>query len=377
MYSSDSENTFANDIKRYLPERSDQLESEVATLQTLSIAVDRWTPCATVVPPLECQAAFGESRCIDVLVKSISLQLDIYDVSSNRLPIPRSNQVRFFSEIPKSLLLYNPQFTATYDERAGLQPAASVSTNLLARSGTQPGSGSDAGVTRPTDMWLKWDGAKAVDATFFSTRAARCLSCGNDLRADDRVGAAAAFNASLEPLGDDDDHRDPFRERRHRRASPGVMFSRLRLGGGYRWTRHRFADVDGSPDSLSENAIQASLVADGHVAGGFTRIAAWIDGASPTTGDAYARLAASIGYEKELPVAQNQAVGLEGIVGFGEGFGSLPAHTRAFMAEPHPNFSIRRYRFAVADVHARRSHGPQRRAWATWWKHPVGRVDRR
>ena len=107
-----------------------------------------------MVPPHECQAAFGESRCIDVLVKSISLQLDIYDVSSNRLPIPRSNQVRFFNEIPKSLLLYNPQFTATCDERAGLQPAASVSTNLLARSGTQPGSGSDAGVTRPTEMWL-------------------------------------------------------------------------------------------------------------------------------------------------------------------------------------------------------------------------------
>jgi hypothetical protein len=76
----------------------------------------------------------------------------------------------------------------------------------------------------------------------------------------DRLGAEAAFNASLAPRGDDDDQRRSFEGS----AAIGVnlygaTFSRLRLGGGYRWTRHRFADVDGSPDSLSENAIQASF----------------------------------------------------------------------------------------------------------------------
>ncbi len=342
VYASDSANTFANEIRRYLREHPDRIESEVGRLQTLSIAVDRWTPCATVVSAMECQAAFGDSRCIDVLVKTISVQLDVYDVSGNRLPIPRSNKMRFFSEIPKPLLAFNPQFTTTYDQRAGLQPAVSLSNDLFAWPGTAgspSSSGSAAGVTSPTELWLKWHGAKPVNAPFYDTGGSLSVVRKRATKRIDRIGAETAFNASLAPRGNDDDQTRAFEGSANIGVHLyGAAFSRLRLGGGYRWTQHRFAAVDGSLDSLSENAIQASLVADGHVAQGFTRIAAWIDGASPKRGDAYARLAASMGYEKELPVAQNQAVGIEGIAGVGRSVGSLPAYARFYGGSPSPNF---------------------------------------
>src|SRR4051794_3024312 len=98
VYSSESANLFANEIRRYRSEHPDPVEAEVVALQTVSISVDRWTPCTTMAAEAECLAAFGETRCVDVLVNNIGVQLDVYDVNGNRLPIPRSNKIRFFGE---------------------------------------------------------------------------------------------------------------------------------------------------------------------------------------------------------------------------------------------------------------------------------------
>jgi hypothetical protein len=337
VYSIDAENSYANDISRFFNEHPGQLESEVINRQALSIAIEESTPCTTVVAPVECQAAFGESRCIDILVKTISLQLDVYDISGNRLPIPRSNKMRFFGETPKALVAFNPQVTSVYDQRVGLQPAVSISNRLFASAAARPGS--DAAAPGPTELWLRWNGTRSVKESFYDTSGSLSVVRRRPTSLIDRLGAKASVHASLEPRGIDDDRTRSFEGGADLGLQlPGAAFSRLRVGGGYRWTEHHFAGVDGSLDTVTESTAQANMVADGRLVRGFTRIAAWIDAGSPQRGDAYARLAGTIGYEKELSVAPNQAVGIEGIAGFGRSFGSVPPYSRFFGGNPSGNF---------------------------------------
>ena len=73
------------------------------------------------------------------------------------------------------------------------------------------------------------------------------------------------------------------------------------------------------------------MIADGRIRNGFTRFALWFDGGSPKRfNESYQRLAAIAGYEKEIPVALNQTIGVEFIGGGGRAWGLVPEYERFY-----------------------------------------------
>jgi hypothetical protein len=342
-YSSESAVSFIREVNRYLAERPGEIENAVGALQSLAVKVDRGTVCATEVPANDCAAAFpAGNRCIDVLVQSTSVQLDVYDVSGNLLPVPRSNQLRFFSTIPAPLLAFNPQVNVTRDSRIGLQPSAAISTDLLSLPttlGTTPASRAQTGVTPRSQLWVALHGARSVDEPFYEAGGRLSFVRKRPATLVDRIAVNAEFGAIREPRGVDDAAKEVLEESVDLGMRlPGSVFDRLRFGGGYRSARNHFVDVDASRQHLTERAFDVRLVADGQMAGGFARAATWFDRADPDGRQAYSRWAALIGFQRELAVATNQSVGIESLAGIGRSVGTMPAYAGFLAGTPLASF---------------------------------------
>jgi hypothetical protein len=94
----------------------------------------------------------------------------------------------------------------------------------------------------------------------------------------------------------------------------------------------RFTDeASGISEMTPEQAFTGRLILDGHIAGGFTRLGAWGEVASPDrlTGS-YQRFSVLVGYEKELPLATNQTLGIDATFGFGRALGTVPEYARFY-----------------------------------------------
>jgi hypothetical protein len=96
------------------------------------------------------------------------------------------------------------------------------------------------------------------------------------------------------------------------------------LNGGYRRSSNRLGGANHL--SVTENSFQGSAVLDGRIFEGFSRAGIWLDGGKPENAESYHRIAALIGYQKELPIGE-QTLGIEALFGAGKASRHTPEYS--------------------------------------------------
>jgi hypothetical protein len=308
--------------------------------------------CVRVVEEAACSAAQGTSRCVDVVIRPISLRLDLYEVGSNILPIPRSNRPTFYEQVPAPLRLLNPTFGGSYDRRDGPALSAGFAGNLFELLGDKEDATAHASSaasphappipSRRTHLDLEGRGKRSLTEPFYDTEARLTLSRRRAGRFVESIGAAVGFDADSEPRGEEGRrYENAARLTFNLKLRPrfGVLNS-IGLNAGYRRSNNRFFDDrTGAIERVSEDAFEARAVVDGRLANGFARLGLWFDhGAPDGEAEAYRRLVGLVGYQREFALAPNQTIGVEVMFGMGRGWGALPEYARFYGGNRLSNF---------------------------------------
>jgi Surface antigen. len=345
VYANDKGAAYVNEVRTFLaehPSATDNVLFGVNKLSKLSIDAKFYTRCLIVVPAPDCEAQFKNDpaapvkNCIDVVVKTKALHLDVINTSSNVLPIPRTNRLIFFKDLPAPLVALQPSFTLDQDRRAGTSVNFGISTDLLDLGQTFTGNTAKraAGeVDRNTQLRLDLQGSKSINESFYDSEARLSLIHTRPTKLIDSLAVEASFIARERPRGEGIVLKNILTVGGSFALTPTEgAISRVVFGGRYRRASNRFFSGDGSITELTdEDAYEGRLIADGHIRNGFTRFAIWFDGGSPKRfNESYQRLAGIAGYEKEIPVALNQTIGVELIVGGGRSWGLVPEYERFY-----------------------------------------------
>jgi hypothetical protein len=315
-----------------------------------SFGVRRLASCVKVVAPAECSTSLAAdaarlsgqgldpSKCVDVSVKSFYLRVDLYKIGSNVLPIPRSDRPTFFPGVPKSLLAFNPTFGISHDRRYGVSQKAGVSINLLDPLEKEKSS-DDA--EESVKLRLDAGGSKSLNKPFYNATARLSLERRRTGKLLENVGVEGAFDALQEPLGDGKIFKDVARLGLNITLRPRLgLVNSVSLNANYRFSGNRFFSDDQLRSELTtENSFEARALLDGRVADGVSRLGIWLDSNSPKkVEDSYTRLVGIFGYDKEIPLALNQTIGVELILGGGRTWGRVPEYARFYGGNSLGNF---------------------------------------
>ncbi|HVF27919.1 MAG TPA: hypothetical protein VM943_06755, partial [Pyrinomonadaceae bacterium] len=354
------------------------------------ISAKFYDACVTRIAPAECERDLGAgaSKCVDVEIRTFAVRLDTGNVAANILPfIPRSNKLTFFKETPRPLLVLNPTFVASHDREFGASATVGISTDLLdwpslkrkrggknrmARvaprvgdegTGQQSTTGSEATEeeflpARNTELRLDANARKSLTEAFYQFDAGLSLRHTRPLKRFENVATGASFTASNVPHGEGKFYRNAARFGASADVQlSGKTFSRLHVGADYRWSSNRFFSVNSALSELtSEHGFEARATMDGRVASGFTRLSVRADGGFYDCGlriadcglrgvylsgrkrASYRRLGVAGGYQKEIPVALNQTIGVEALFGAGRAWGNVPEYARFYGGNAEGDF---------------------------------------
>lgn len=315
-----------------------------------SFGVRRLSSCVKIVAPAECSTSLATdaarlssrgldaSKCVDVTIKSFYLRVDLYKIGSNILPIPRSDRPTFYPGVPKSLLVLNPTFGINHDRRYGLSTKAGVSVNLLDPSEKEKSS-DDA--QERVKLVLDAGGTKSLNKPFYNAGGKLSLKRRQTGKLLENIGVEGTFDAQQEPLSDGKLFRNVARLGLNMTLRPRLgLLNSVTLGAHYRFSGNRFfSDNQLRSELTTENSFEARALLDGRVADGVSRLGVWFDKNSPTkVADSYARLVGLFGYDKEIPLALNQTIGVELILGGGRSWGNVPEYGRFYGGNSLGNF---------------------------------------
>ena len=362
--------------------------------KAVTISAKFYDACVTRIAPAECARDIGAgvSKCVDVEIRTFAVRLNTGNVAANILPfIPRSNKLTFFKETPRPLLVLNPTLGASHDREFGIAASVGISTNLMdwpalkrksiersGLSGVAPHDSARGGGEsrelrsatgneatgeqtlneRNTELMLDAKARKSLTESFYHFDAGLSLRHTRPLKRFENVAARASFAASNVPHGEGKFYRNAarFGASTDVRLS-GKTFSRIHVGADYRWSSNRFFSINSARSELtSEHGFEARATMDGRVANGFTRLSVWADGGFYNCGlqiadcglgegdssggkrDSYRRVGVAGGYQKEFPVALNQAIGVEAIFGAGRAWGNVPEYARFYGGNSEGSF---------------------------------------
>ncbi|MFY9554484.1 MAG: hypothetical protein WAV47_07155 [Blastocatellia bacterium] len=284
-----------------------------------------------------CVVADDNAKTVDIIIKPIYARVDLYRVGSNVLPVSRSLLPTFYDTVPAPLLAFNPEFGADYDRENGLSPSLSISTNLL----DLPKLVKTKAVSKSAfRLDLKAWGRKSADNPFYNAGVDLSVSRRREGNVLEVLAIDGYFQAGEQPLSEARYLQNAARLGGSVRIHPDSMtFNRISLSGKYRWANNRLVNNDESQSlRTTEQAFEARAIVDGRVAGGFSRLAVWVDAASPTKrSGSYGRLAGVYGLEKEFG-SKNQTVGVEALAGGGRAWGAVPEYARFFGGNSARNF---------------------------------------
>jgi hypothetical protein len=284
-----------------------------------------------------CTLADDQAKTVDVIIKPAYLRVDVYKVGSNTLPLPRSLLPTFYDAVPKPLLAFNPVFAADYDRQLGFAPSINLSTNLLDAPNLIKGEKVDSKSIR---LDLKAFGQKSIENSFYNSDISLTLARQKPGTLVEDLAVTARFTGKGEPLGDGKHLRNSVQAGGYIRLRPHAsLFGSIAIAGNYRGSNDRLSSVDGTGAIAdTENALDARVITDGRVGGGFARLALWVDAASPNhASGSYRRMAGMFGIEKEFG-STNQTVGIEAIAGAGHAWGNVPQYARFFAGNSARNF---------------------------------------
>lgn len=297
------------------------------------------TSCVKLVEPEKCKSALGQSNpnCVDVTIRAITLRLDADNIWANFLPLTRSNKPTFFSQVPGPLLAFNPKVGVDHDRRFGVSETVELSTNLLDLPRTLRSQPVTVSKTR---LDLKAQGRKSQSDPFYNTNTHIAWSHRLS-KLFESIAVETGFIADHLPLADGNYLRNALAAGASLKLQPNVgILTDLTIGGRYLWSNNRFSFGDGAgSERASQNAFEGRIISDGHLGDAVTRLALWADVGSPNSGrNTYHRLAGLFGYQKEFPVAINQTIGVEVILGAGRAWGEVPQYARFYGGNTQKNF---------------------------------------
>jgi hypothetical protein len=274
--------------------------------------------------PAQADIERGAAQPIGLIFRPFYVRLSLQRIGDNVLPIPRTALPTFYENVPAPLLALNPAFSASHDRKFGTAIGAALQTDLLALGKPGPAG-------RHLDVQLR--AIKSVQEAFYRSSAG--------LRYGERRlgGALQEYYARV----DVEDTKEPLGSAQQTRVAGGAGIgvtvkvaptARLSFDTGYRHTSDTVRETASFPETrttINEQTNRVLFDALPPPVYGFLRAAIWEDNGSvsgPASG--YQRLAARIGYAKEIAFQPNYALGFEMIAGAGKAWGSLPESARFF-----------------------------------------------
>ncbi len=260
---------------------------------------------------------------VGVIFRPYYVRISLVEIGNNVLPIPRSALPTFREGVPAWLAPLNPAFGLSYDRAFGTALSLGLATDALH---FLPASDS------PQHLDLRLEGTRSLEETFYRTNGGARYSLqrsGGWLR---ELSVAADYAALDQPLADNRHrHQDGL-------ATLGVKLGiapnvRLALDAGYRRTDDSLSNPFASLDATANQQVGRLLLdAIPPQINGFFRGAFWQETAWQTTGGrfSYERFVGRVGYEKEIPIAPNQTIGLEVIAGGGRTSRDTPNFAQFF-----------------------------------------------
>jgi hypothetical protein len=275
---------------------------------------------------------------VDAEIIPYYVRLERTKIGNLILPIPRSNRPTLFTQTPRALLAFNPKFGGNYDRKYGFSERAEISTNLLTlkpllSDSTLPAEGN-------TRLNLHLMGQKSLNNPFYDSDATLSLKRLRPGKALESISIDGSFSGTEQPWGEGKYFRNAGSLRFNLEAHPQLgLLGKVTASGAYSFSGDRFFSSDGLlTEQTSENAFEGRAILDGRLAEGLVRLGIWADAASPKNLDSYHRVAGILGYQKEIPVALNQTIGVEAIVGAGGAWGAVPEYARFYAGNSLSSF---------------------------------------
>lgn len=275
-----------------------------------------------------------EGREVDVIIQARSVQIALYEVGENVLPIPRSALATFYEAVPRPLLALNPTFGAYQDKEYGFAPTAGIEANLFELA---PPPQSLAATVQTSRLDLIASGRKSLEHRYYDADAELALTMLRRGETLEQLSFNLAYRGTDMPQGSRSFTRQAGEVGGAVRLNmgPGVIQA-VHLGGKYRFAENCFNDGGDRADT-SEHTAELRLLAEGRAAGGFLRAGLWADAGMPDHGGNYQRVAGLVAMQKEFLLALNQTIGVEAIIGGGKAW-SAPAYAQFYGGNSARNF---------------------------------------
>lgn len=271
------------------------------------------------------------SDTVGVIFRPYYIDVSLVQIGNNILPIPRGAWPDFDEKIPKWIRSLHPTLGVSYDRAFGTAVSLGLAGNLPQLLPATGGS---------QQFGFHFDGTKSLAESFYRANGGLRYGFHRDNGFLRELSITADFDGTKEPLGNDTHTQEAGV------AALGAKLNlapnvRLALEAGYRRTDDR---LDQFPNSIDANSNQqhSRLLLDliPPSALGFLRAALWQESAWQTSGlgNSYQRVVGRVGYEKEIPLALNQTIGIEVIAGAGHAFGGTPEYAKFFGGNPPGQF---------------------------------------
>lgn len=285
-------------------------------------------------PCVELDAA---NKSVDMIVRVLFLRLDLKDLASNLLTLPRSIEPSFYDKMPAVLRALNPIFDFDFDRKLGTSASLNASTDLLEFSKLLKG---EELANPDLRFLLNFNGQKSIGKPFYATRTDLVLSKTRPSQTVEQLDFSAFFRADDQPLNEMREVTNDVRIGGEVKLRPGKrLLNTVFLSGNFSGNRHNVYDP-GRRRLVGErsNAGRFRGVVDGVVFDGFTRLGVWLEGADVNGApDGYKRLAGLVGYQKEFG-GGTQTLGLEALLGGGKAWGQVPVYASFFGGNSAGNF---------------------------------------
>jgi hypothetical protein len=318
-------------VRKAINAELDKYEIEFLKLERLQLVnINFIRGCGRKLPVTTCQAEGLGTDCVDLEVKSLALSSNPIFMGASLLPLPRSSSQTFLSGVPRLLRIFDPKFGMGTDEKLGAVPDFEMSTDLLAVDEIAEGKPAKA---RPVELLLKARGSKSLSEPFYTSEINLALKLKQPTTSIESLGVEASFTADHQPELKRSYLRNSLRVDGHAafNLASGIV-NRVALNGGYRRSGNRLGGV-----SVTENSFQGNAIIDGRIFDGFSRAGVWLEGGKPENAEAYHRIAALIGYQKELPIGE-QTIGIEALFGAGKASRHTPEYSLFYGGNTLANF---------------------------------------
>ncbi len=316
-----------------------QILNSISPNKGTEVSVNYVTACVKPVVEADCERAprVGSSKCVDIEVAAYAVRLNTADVWSNLLDNTRSNTPTFLSRVPGPLLAFNPTGDVAHDGRYGFSTSVDLRSNLLDLRKNLTHRVLTPTATR---MNLGVHLRKSLQHDFYDAATEIALSH-HFPKLIDTVSVRANGSSDHAPLGSGDYLRSLASAGMDVKLRPSsAAFSALVLGATYVRSGNRLRDsTTASPTASDENSLALRVVSDGRWLNGFSRLALWADRSSPEAlAGGYHRVAARLGYARDVDVTPHQAISIEISAGGGKVWGDGPAYGLFFGGNSAGNF---------------------------------------